>query len=124
MSVLNKSNVSGFNPCVLVNGVPTVATISYQPALGTSGSTAGVTAIHKSGKTVCPANGSPSSTDVADDTTQQAATTLAVGTDADNFLPSTASLPTATGAIPDSGVPKQNSAQSASQGLSLSPQHE
>jgi hypothetical protein len=133
MSSLNKNPNSGYNPCTN-SGV--ALTVTYQPALGTSGNTSGVKAIHTAGKAA----------DVADDATQQASTASSpVGKGnngqfdglvsgipvvdnydetpagptypADNFLPCT-SQPT------DLGDPIANPAQAPSAGKSLSPAHE
>ena len=146
MSSLNKNPNSGYNPTVLippVTGVPTKATVSYQPALGpgtvggvSNVTTANVKAIHGAGKAA----------DIADDATQQASTASSpVGKGnngqidglvsgipvvdnydetpagatypADNFLPCT-SRPV------DLGDPIMNPAQAPSAGKSLSPAHE
>jgi hypothetical protein len=117
MATLNKNQNHGYRPQT-ADGTP--ITISYAP----QGYTSSITGIHSPGKTVAPANGSPSSTDQLIDPTQQASTDsnagnagngfspaaggLTVtpdGNSPNNFLPSAASLIVNTGATYPSNTP-------------------
>jgi hypothetical protein len=109
MSQLNSNPNLGYKPQNQSGSVP--FTVSYEPAAYNPD----ITAVHTSGKVP----------DQLYDATQQAATELTVGQDGDNFLGSSLAVAGTTDkTVTDVFTVVQNPAQAASEGLSLSPQHE